>query len=162
MNQLFYDITNNLQQYQQYGTPPWFSGVSYPLYSRVYYLLQVYESQIGSNTNTPGTDSTWVALGGNVQGVETGTIIDFAGLVAPTGCCQKCDGTALSRTTYANLYTKITQTQTVTTSNGSPIVTGLTNCDTTMYPGMAIESSNFAGGTTILTVDRTTQVTMFE
>ena len=85
MNQLFYDITNNLQQYQQYGTPPWFSGVSYPLYSRVYYLLQVYESQIGSNTNTPGTDSTWVALGGNVQGVETGTIIDFAGLVAPTG-----------------------------------------------------------------------------
>lgn len=161
MNQLFYDITNNLQQYQQYGTPLWVVGntVSYPIYARVYYAGVLYESQTAANTNTPGTDATWVVISGNTQGVETGTVIDFAGLTAPVGY-QKCDGSALLRTTYANLLTVLTQSQTVTTSNGSAIVTGLTNCQTTMYVGMHIESANFAGGTTILTVDSATQVTM--
>lgn len=172
MNQLFFDITNNIQEYQQYGTPQWISGLvfnpigpvnGYPIYARVYYSGQVYESQISNNTNTPGTDTTWVAVGGNIQGVVTGTVIDFAGPLAPSGylACTGTPGSPLtvSRTAYARLMSAITQIQSVTTTL-SATVTGLTNATTTMYVGMPIESANFPSGTTIQSITNSTTVVM--
>ena len=43
---------------------------------------------------------------GAVQGVDTGTIAAFGVSTAPSGYL-KCDGAAISRTTYADLYTAI-------------------------------------------------------
>jgi|SRR5690242_14146359 len=170
MNWVLYDITNNLQEYQQYGTPQWVTGntVQYPIFARVYYLGQVYENLVVNNTATPGADSTWRVVSGNVEGVQSGTVIDFAGPIAPSGYLF-CDGSAVSRSTYAGLIAAISRTvTTATTTNGSAVVTNLTNAQTTMFgaratpslAGMAIESANFPPGTTILSVDSNTQVTM--
>lgn len=45
----------------------------------------------------------------NNQGVPAGTIIDFGGTTAPQGYLA-CDGTAVSRTTYAALFAAISTT----------------------------------------------------
>lgn len=160
MNQLFYDITNNLQQYQQYGTPFWVTGntVSYPIYSRVYYSGLVYESQISNNTNTPGSDSTWRVISGNVGGVPIGTIIDFAGQVIPQDFLY-CDGGAISRTTYVSLLSAITQTQNGITINGNNTLTSLSDTSQ-MYVGMSIEGSGIPSGTTISSITNSTSLIM--
>lgn len=69
MNQLFFDITTLLQQYSQYGTPPFITTSQnqgtpfpYPIYARTYYLGNVYENQVANNTSTPGTDDTWLKI----------------------------------------------------------------------------------------------------
>lgn len=162
MNQLFFDITYNLQEYQQFGSPQWVVGntVAYPIYARVYSGGFVYENQVASNTATPGADATWLKISGSANAVLPGMVMDWAGPVAPAGYLL-ADGSAVSRTTYAALLANITRTVTnATTVNTQPQVTNLTNATTTFYPGMHIESANFAGGTTVLTVDSATQVTM--
>lgn len=166
MNQLFYDITNNLQEYQQYGTPQWVTGntVSYPIYSRVYYLGVVYESQVASNTVTPGTDATWRVISGNVGGIPIGTTIDFCGPIVPTDFIL-CDGSGVSRATYASLLSSISQTQNGTITNTLNTVSGLSSTSA-MYgangliPGMAIEGAGIPAGTTILTIVDGTDITM--
>jgi microcystin-dependent protein len=160
MNQLFFDITNNLQEYQQYGTPQWVTGntVSYPIYSRVYYTGLVYESQISNNTNTPGSDSTWLVTSGNNGGVPIGTIIDYAGAFPPANYLL-CDGSAISRTTYAALLSAITQTQNGTTTNTMATVSGLSTTSN-MYPGMSIEGVGIPSGTTILSITDSTDIVM--
>jgi microcystin-dependent protein len=165
MNQLIFDITNNLQEYQQYGTPQWITSIqnggspfAYPIYAKVYYLGIVYENQVAANTATPGTDTTWVAISGDVLGVPTGTMIDFGGVNPPVNYLL-CDGSQVSRSTYSNLMKALAQIQTVTTTI-SAVVTGLTRAQETMYVGMTIESPNFPSGTVINSVDSDTQVTM--
>jgi prepilin-type processing-associated H-X9-DG protein len=149
MNQLFYDITNNLQQYQQYGTPQWVIGntVSYPIYARVYYSGLVYESQISNNTNTPGTDSTWNVISGDISGIPVGTQIDFCGPGVPVNFLF-CDGSAISRTTYASLLSALTEVQMGTITNTMNTVSGLTSTRS-MYAGQAIEGTGIPSGTTI-------------
>lgn len=60
-------------------------------------------------TTTPGTNVA-TALGVNLANgggfVPTGTLLDFAGTSAPTGFLG-CDGSAVSRATYAALFTAI-------------------------------------------------------
>lgn len=46
---------------------------------------------------------TWQTLGGSASGVPAGTILPFAGTSAPTGY-MLCDGSAVSRATYAVLF----------------------------------------------------------
>ncbi len=152
MNQLFFDITNNLQEYQQYGTPQWVTGntVSYPIYSRVYYSGIVYESQI--------SNSTWKIISGNTEGVQTGTIIDYAGVAAPSGYVN-CDGSAISRTTYASLLSAISQTQMGTTTNTVNTLTGLSDTSH-MYVGMALEGVGIQAGTTVATISSGTAIIM--
>lgn len=161
MNQLFYDITNNLQEYQQYGSPQWVVGntVSYPIYSRVYYSGQVYESQIGANTNTPGADTTWLKISANVNGIQSGMLIDSASYATPSGGYLYCDGTAYSRSTYAVLLAAIISVQTGTLTNTMPQITGLSNT-AILYVGMPVEGLNVPSGTTILSIDSSSQVTM--
>lgn len=160
MNQLFFDITNNLQEYQQYGTPQWVVGntVEYPIYARVYYLGQVYESQIATNLNTPGSDNTWAQISAGAQGVQTGSMIEFAGATAPAGYLL-CAGAAVSRSTYAALKTAITQVQTGVTTSTLTSVTGLTDTSQ-FYIGMKIEGTGIQSGTTIATIPSGTAITM--
>lgn len=165
MNQLFFQTTQNIQQYQQYGTPNWITSVdnlgspyAYPIYARVYYGGVVYENQVAGNTATPGTDSTWAIISGGGSGTIPGMIIDWAGASAPANWAI-CDGSALNRTTYASLLANITTTQTGTVTNGTPTVTGLLSTST-FRSGMAVEGTNIPAGTTILTVDSSTQITL--
>jgi microcystin-dependent protein len=159
MNQLFYDITNNLQQYQQYGTPIWVTGntVQYPIYARVYYSGLVYENQVVNNTATPGVDATWTVVSGSLQGVPVGAVLDYASPLVPAGFLG-CDGSAYSRTTYAALFQAITFTQTGVTINGDFTITGLAST-ANMYVGMIIECPN-VGGAFIVSVDSGTQITL--
>lgn len=166
MNQLFYDITNNIQEYQQYGSPNWIAaadngGVAfpYPQYARVYYSGAVYENQVASNTVTPGTDDSWLLISGNAQGIQPGMLVDSASYITPTGGYLYCDGRAYSRTTYVSLFAAITSLQTCVVTGSSAVVTGLS--DTTfLYPSMALEGTNIPPGTHILSVDSSSQITM--
>lgn len=74
-NQIYYDLTSTLKQYQQYGIPEWVAAadndgvaLSYSKGIRVYYSADagatwnIYKSLQDSNTATPGTDATKWAL----------------------------------------------------------------------------------------------------
>jgi microcystin-dependent protein len=58
-NGLFKDAFDNIQQYQQYGTPPWYTGTAYAQFSRVRYSGAHFYSKVANNTSTPGSDDTW-------------------------------------------------------------------------------------------------------
>lgn len=113
-NQLYFDITDAIRQYQTLGVPDFITtadngGVPFPydIYARVRYDdgggFQIYESMEDTNTNLPSDVASWRVISNNAGGVVTGTIIDFGGTVAPTGYLP-CDGAAVSRTTYAALF----------------------------------------------------------
>ena len=157
-NQLYFDITSNIQEYQQYGTPMWYSGVSYPIYARVYYTGLVYENQVSSNTATPGADATWRVISGGVSGLPIGTIIDYTGVSLPVDFLL-CDGSAVSRTTYSGLLSVLSQTQNGTTTNTLNTLSGLSNT-AGMYIGMPIEGAGIQSGTTIASIVDANNITM--
>lgn len=88
----------------------------------------------------------------------TGMIADFAVPVAPAGWLE-CDGSAVSRTTYADLFTAVTIQQSGTRTSGSAVITGLSST-ANMKAGYYVGGSGIANGTTILSVDSGTQITM--
>ena len=90
----------------------------------------------------------------NTSGVPVGTIIPVSGFTAPTNYAFAY-GQAVSRTTFAILFSAITLTQTGSISSGSPTITGLTDTSQLGY-GMPVESVGISGGTTILKCDSTT------
>lgn len=80
--------------------------------------------QATASSNSPSdTDIIGSSLGGYLRGIQasvrgwydtgglvvTGQIVDYAGSSAPSGWLE-CDGTAVSRTSYANLFTAISTT----------------------------------------------------
>lgn len=87
-----------------------------------------------------------------------GTIKEYGGLAVPTGYLE-CDGTAYSRNTYAELFTAITLTQSGSRTSGSGVVTGLSDT-TKMAAGMYVSGTGIPAGTTIATVDSSTQITL--
>ena len=115
MNQLFYDITNAIQQYQTHAVPDFIlasettNGLPYPydLYAQVRYDpgtgVQIWENQVSGNTTTP-PDPSWLVISGSP--IPSGFILDFGGTSAPSGYLL-CDGSAYSRTTYAALFSAI-------------------------------------------------------
>ncbi len=164
-NQLMFQITSNIQQLQQYGTPPWITAADnlgdsfeYPIYARVYYGGEVYENQVADNTATPGVDDTWLIISAPSSSFQAGMVMDWAGPTAPTDWAI-ATGQALSRSTYAELYANLTQTQMGTLTNGSAVITGLTST-TGMSEGMDIEAIGIPSGTTIDSIDSGTQITM--
>lgn len=88
----------------------------------------------------------------------TGQIADFATPVVPSGWLE-CDGTTVSRATFPALFTAVTIQQTGTRTNGSPTITGLSST-TNMRAGYFIGGTGIVNGTTILSVDGPSQVTM--
>ena len=121
-NQLMLDITTAVQQQQTQGYALWVAPAtgsplvggpaSYPIYATVAYNaggiygLQIWESQVSSNTSVPGADANWVVVSG-ARGIAAGTYIDSASPNGYVGALL-CDGTAYSRTTYPQLLSAIT------------------------------------------------------
>lgn len=67
-------------------------------------------------SNGAGADPSYQAVAG---GVPTGSVFDFAGYTAPSGYLL-CDGSAVSRTTYASLWSALSASATVTITIASP------------------------------------------
>lgn len=163
-NQLYYAITENIQQYQTQGVPNWITaadnlGTSYPygIYAICRYDagsgIQIWESTTGANTSTPGVDANWRVISGNAQGVPVGTVIDFAGISIPDSYLP-CDDATLLRATYPALLAALTSVQTVTLTAESPTFTATSSFG--LYVGMAIESPGFPSTTLISALDGTT------
>lgn len=91
-------------------------------------------------------------------GITTGMISDFATPVAPPGWLE-LDGSAVSTTTFAALFSAMTVQQNGTRGSGLAFITGLSST-THLRPGYFVFGTGIASGTTILTVDSATQITM--
>lgn len=87
-----------------------------------------------------------------------GEIKAYAGITAPS-LWLFCGGQAISRTTYASLFAAISISQSGTRTNGSPVITGLSDT-TSMRAGMPVSGTGVPSSTTILTVDGATQITL--
>ena len=114
MNELFFDITDGIRQYQSHGVPDFITtsdnlGTAFPydLYARVRYDdgtgFKIYENQLQGNTALP-SDPSWEVISGGQ--IPTGVWIPYGGDTAPGGWLL-CDGSAVNRTTYAALFSKI-------------------------------------------------------
>lgn len=119
-NQLLYDITLGLKRFQEFGAYPWITtaqndGVAFPYaknaiagYDDGVAGYNVYQSLIAANTNPPSTGgvthATWRNL--SLPDSPIGQIIDFGGTSLQANHLA-CDGSAVSRTTYAGLFTAI-------------------------------------------------------
>lgn len=118
-NQSLFDITENIQQYQQHGVPNFITtsdneGVPFP-YDKFAFVLftdgNVYISLETANEDTPPSNKWRIAPNGeNVVYTEDliGEIKSFA--YAPATSISGflyCDGSEVSRTTFADLFSKI-------------------------------------------------------
>jgi hypothetical protein len=70
-----------------------------------------------------------------------------------------CDGSSLLRATWPNLFAAISIATTGNTTNASAVVPNIPDTSN-MRAGMPITGTNISNGTTILTVDSATQITM--
>lgn len=87
-----------------------------------------------------------------------GLIAPFMTPVAPTGWLE-LTGATVSRTTYSDLFTAVTIQQTGTRSSGSAVITGLSST-TNMKAGYYVGGSGITNGSTIVSVDSSTQITI--
>lgn len=86
--------------------------------------------------------------GGSGDGQSVGTILAWAGLLAPTNY-QFAYGQALSRTTYSDLFTALTLTSDATCTGGNPTLTSI--ADTSQIPiGAVVENICVTGGPTVI------------
>lgn len=88
----------------------------------------------------------------------TGMIADFVTPVAPTGWLE-CTGASVSRTTYSDLFAVQTIQQSGTRTSGSPIITGLAST-TNIKAGYKVGGTGITNGSTIVSVDSSSQVTI--
>lgn len=118
-NETLYIITAAIQQLQQTGVSDFIttaqnggSAFPYTKFSRVRYNngtdVRVYESLIDSNTSLPTDATRWSDTSTSSSGVPTGVSLDFRGPVSqvPAGYLPEI-GQAVSRTTYAKLFSVI-------------------------------------------------------
>lgn len=106
LNSLFLLAFYQISYLMQSGIAEWDSETEYYTGSLVNVGGSIYKSLSDANVgNNPASDAVnWVL----VSGVSVGTIHDFAGPAAniPAGFLV-CDGSAVNRTTYANLFAAI-------------------------------------------------------
>lgn len=98
-----------------------------------------------ANGSGGGSWTTLSALTG-----ETGKVELFATPIVPSGWLE-CDGSAVSRTTYANLFTALTIQQTGSRTNGSPTISALADV-TSIKVGYYVGGSGITNGTTVTAV----------
>lgn len=114
-----------------------------------------YTSIQDANTNKdPLTQPTWWIP---YDSTRTGIVVPFAGITVPFGY-SLCDGAALSRTTYAALFSALNVATTGNTVNGSPIISGIGST-----AGMTANVSFISGpgiplGAYVISVDSASQV----
>lgn len=87
-----------------------------------------------------------------------GEVFLFAGFANPPGALP-CDAAAVSRSTYAALLAAITSTRGGSTTNGSPVVTGL-SVTSDLFAGCPVEGVDIPAGARILSVDSASQITL--
>lgn len=104
------------------------------------------------------TAAQLTALGLTYAAPTYGEIRPTAAISAPSGWLF-CYGQAISRTTYASLFSATTITQSGTRTSGSPVVTGLSDTSN-MRAGMPVSGTGVPSSTTISTVDSSTQITL--
>lgn len=88
----------------------------------------------------------------------TGAIADFAWPVVQDGWLE-CDGSIISSATYPTLYSVMTIASSGTRTNGSPVITSIPST-TNFRVGYYVFGSGINSGTTILTIDSPTQITL--
>lgn len=84
-NQLFYDITNAIKEYQEFGVPDYITAAlnggvafSYSKYARVKWTDgKVYESKVNANTADPSDATKWRALTDNADYLTIATGVTF-------------------------------------------------------------------------------------
>lgn len=117
----------------------------------------------GADTASLGTvyvadgagSGSWNSIG---TSAFTGMIADFASPVAPTGWLE-LDGSVISTSTYSGLFAVMSITSSGTRTNGNAVVTSIPTT-TSFKAGYYIFGTGIAAGTTILSVDSATQITM--
>lgn len=117
----------------------------------------------GVDTATSGTvyvadgagSGVWQAVGASAL---TGMIADFIAPVAPSGWLE-LDGSTVSTTTYSSLFSVIALSVTGTRTSGSPVVTSISSTSN-FKVGYYVFGAGIASGTTIVSVDSATQITM--
>lgn len=98
---------------------------------------------------------TWTDVG---TASFTGMIADFITPVAPTGWLE-CDGTVISTSTFNSLYNVMTIHTSGTRSSGSPIITSIAST-ATLRVGYFVFGAGIGTGSTILSIDSATQITI--
>lgn len=85
MNQLFFDLSNAMREYQVSGVPDFITSAqnggtpySYSINAHVRYNDEIYESRINTNTDLPTVSASWRKISGSQQG---NLIADAAGTV---------------------------------------------------------------------------------
>lgn len=119
-NQLMYDITSNIQQYQQLGFPEFITtadngGTAFP-YAKDAVVrydagagYNVYVSLVDANDQLPTNALTWGILNLSLSSEFVGFMSYFAAALVgpPPPGWLVCDESAISRTTYATLFARI-------------------------------------------------------
>jgi len=98
---------------------------------------------------------TWSSVG---TSAFTGMVSDFVAVEPPSGWLE-LDGSTISTSTFSALYGVLAKQTSGTRNNGSPIVTSIP--DTSKFKsGYFVFGTGIASGTTILTIDSGTQITL--
>lgn len=113
---------------------------------------QVVKDASGNSIWDQVTGSVGSGGGGNTASgsLAVGTLLPFSGFTAPPGWVFAY-GQALSRTTYPDLFSALTQVQTGICVSGSPTIGGLTST-AQMRVGARIEAACLAPGTVVLSI----------
>lgn len=116
MNTLFSTIAENIYFQQQGGVYQYANNVNYTVGTRVLYNSEIYKciraNGPASTVANPANTNYWTRfvlltdLNPLYSLVPTGVILPYGGVIAPTGFLF-CDYSAVSRTTYANLFAVI-------------------------------------------------------
>lgn len=98
---------------------------------------------------------TWTAIG---TSSFTGQVADFLAPVVPAGWLE-LDGTVISTSTFSALYAVMSITTSGTRTNGSFIITSIPST-TQLKAGYFVFGTGITSGSTIVTVDSPTQITI--
>lgn len=105
-------------------------------------------------SNGAGSGS-WASVG---TSAFTGMVADFIAPVVPAGWLE-LDGSTISTSTFSGLYGVMAIQTSGTRSNGSPIITSIAST-ATFKAGYFVFGTGIATGTTIISVDSGTQITL--
>ena len=115
MNALFSTMAENIYFMQQGGIYEYSNAIDYTVGTRVLYNGDIYkciQAHSHSDPKAPTNTSYWTKfalitdLNPLYNLVPTGVFLPYGGVSAPSGWLL-CDGSAVSRTTYANLFAVI-------------------------------------------------------
>lgn len=98
---------------------------------------------------------TWQSVG---TSAFTGMVADFAAPVVPTGWLE-LDGSTISTSTYSALFAVMSISTSGTRSNGSPIISSISSTST-FKVGYYVFGTGISSGTTIISIDSATQITL--